>query len=142
MVLMVSGEPIPIVLQGYAVTGTELKTKNQIYSVMVVYGLLTYENRMVSIPNKELMDKFHELLLINDSLGYVYNLAKESERMLAATLAGDTDTVWSGRIRQARGVRTKKAFFSQLTGSGIHRKESIKILHLQIIGARYRNYYD
>ena len=47
MVLMVSGEPIPIVLQGYAVTGTELKTKNQIYSVMVVCGLLTYENEGV-----------------------------------------------------------------------------------------------
>ena len=71
---------------------------------------------MVSIPNKELMDKFNELLLINDSLGYVYNLAKESERMLAATLAGDTDTVWSGRIRQARGVRTKKAFFFKEKG--------------------------
>lgn len=88
IVLMVSGEPVPIVLQGYAVTGTELKTKNQIYSAMVVYGLLTYENKMVSIPNKELMDKFRELLLNNNSLGYVYNLARESERMLAATLAG------------------------------------------------------
>ena len=93
IVLMVSGEPVPITLQGYAVTGTELKTKNQIYSAMVVYGLLTYENKMVSIPNKELMDKFNELLLNNDSLGYVYNLARESERMLAATLARDTDTM-------------------------------------------------
>ncbi len=93
IVLMVSGEPVPIALQGYAVTRTELKTKNQIYSAMVVYGLLTYENKMVSIPNKELMDKFNELLLNNDSLGYVYNLARESERMLNATLAGDTDTM-------------------------------------------------
>ena len=93
IVLMVSGEPVSIALQGYAVTGTELKTKNQIYSAMVVYGLLTYENKMVSIPNKELMDKFNELLLNNDSLGYVYNLARESERMLAATLARDTDTM-------------------------------------------------
>ena len=89
IVLMVSGERVPIALQGYAVTGTELKTKNQIYSAMVVYGLLTYENKMVSVPNKELMDKFNELLLNNDSLGYVYSLARESERMLAATLAGD-----------------------------------------------------
>lgn len=93
IVLMVSGEPVSIALQGYAVTGTELKTKNQIYSAMVVYGLLTYENKMVFVPNKELMDKYNELLLNNDSLGYVYNLARESERMLAATLAGDTDTM-------------------------------------------------
>ena len=31
IVLMVSGERVPIALLGYAVTGTELKTKNQIY---------------------------------------------------------------------------------------------------------------
>ena len=93
IVLMVSGEPVSIALQGYAVTGTELKTKNQIYSAMVVYGLLTYKNKMVSIPNKELMDKFNELLRNNNCLGYVYNLARESERMLAATLAGDTNTM-------------------------------------------------
>ena len=31
--------------------------------------------------------------LNNDCLGYVYSLARESERMLAATLAGDTNTM-------------------------------------------------
>lgn len=91
--LMVSGEKIPVTLQGYAATGTELKTRNQIYSAMVVYGLLTYENYTVSIPNKELMDKFIELLLEHESLGYVHRLAKESRRMLTATLAGDTETM-------------------------------------------------
>lgn len=90
---MVSKERIPIMLQGYAATETELKTKNQIYSAMVVYGLLTYENGGVFIPNKELMDKYNELLLTNDSLGYVHRLAKESEKMLAATLSGDTRTM-------------------------------------------------
>lgn len=91
--LMVSGERVPVILQGYAATETELKTKNQIYSAMVVYGLLTYENREVFIPNKELMDKFNDLLLNNSSLGYIYSLAKESEKMLAATLSGDTKTM-------------------------------------------------
>lgn len=38
---------------------------------MVVYGLLTYDNGQVFIPNKELMDKFNELLLTKESLGYV-----------------------------------------------------------------------
>lgn len=93
IVLMVSGEPVPVILQGYAVTEPELKTKNQIYSAMVVYGLLTYENKSVSIPNKELMDKFNELLLNNDNLGYVHRLAKESQRMITATLAGDAKTM-------------------------------------------------
>ena len=40
----------------------ELKTKNQIYSAMVIYGLLTYNNGQVFIPNKELMLKYDELL--------------------------------------------------------------------------------
>lgn len=78
-------------LQGYAAVSAELNTKNQIYSAMVVYGLLTYEDGEVFIPNRELMNKFDELLLSNESLGYVYNLARESEKMLRATLAGDTD---------------------------------------------------
>ena len=62
---------------------------------MVVYGLLTYDaaTSQVFIPNKELMDKFNELLLSEDSLGYVHRLARESERMLKATLAKDTDTM-------------------------------------------------
>ena len=80
-------------LQGYAAVSTELITKNQIYSAMVVYGLLTYENGAVSIPNRELMEKFNELLLTKDSLGYVHHLAKESEKMLKATLRGNTDTM-------------------------------------------------
>lgn len=39
------------------------------------------------------MNKFNELLLSNSSPGYVRNLAKVSERMLKATLAGDTGTM-------------------------------------------------
>ena len=39
------------------------------------------------------MDQFNQLLLSNESLGYVYRLARESERMLKATLAHDTDTM-------------------------------------------------
>ena len=93
LAMMVSGERVGIRLQGYAAASTELHTKNQIFSAMVVYGLLTYEDGEVFIPNRELMDKFDELLLSNESLGYIHNLARESERMLKATLAGDTRTM-------------------------------------------------
>lgn len=93
LVLMIAGECVVVKLQGYAAVSTELITKNQIYSAMVVYGLLTYENGAVSIPNRELMEKFNELLLTKDSLGYVHHLAKESEKMLKATLRGNTDTM-------------------------------------------------
>ena len=67
--------------------------REQIYSAMVVYGLLTYKDGTVLVPNKELMDKFNELLLSKESLGYVHRLAKKSEQMLRATLMGDTETM-------------------------------------------------
>ena len=49
---MFAGEKIPSGIQEYAATAQELKTKEEIYSAMVVYGLLTYENGKVFIPNK------------------------------------------------------------------------------------------
>ncbi|MDO5425853.1 MAG: AAA family ATPase [Eubacteriales bacterium] len=93
LALMVSGVCVPAKVQEYAATSQELKTKDEILSAMVVYGFLSYENGMVSIPNKELMDQFSEMLKREKSLGYVYRLAKESEKMLRATLAGDTGTM-------------------------------------------------
>lgn len=93
LALMISGERIETRIQQYAAVSMELNTKSEIYSAMLVYGLLTYENGEVFIPNKELMRKFEELLMKKDSLGYIHNLAKESARMLNATLAGDTKTM-------------------------------------------------
>lgn len=90
---MVSGIPVPAKVREYAATSQELKTKEEIFSAMVVYGFLSYENGKVSIPNKELGDKFVEMLQKEPSLGYVYRLARESERMLQATIVGDTKTM-------------------------------------------------
>lgn len=89
LVLMVSGERVAADIGQFAAVSMEINSKEQIYSAMVIYGLLTYEKGRVLIPNKELMDRFHELLLSKDSLGYVYQLARKSEQMLQATLAGD-----------------------------------------------------
>ena len=93
LVLMVSGEGIMANIRSYAAASMELGTKDEIYSAMVVYGLLTYRNGKVYIPNKELMGQFNELLMSKESLGYVYRLAKESEKMLEATLAGNIKTM-------------------------------------------------
>ncbi len=93
LVLMASGEGVEAEIKNYAAVSMELNTKDEIYSAMVIYGLLTYEDGEVLIPNKELMDKFQELLMNKESMGYVYRLANESKRMLAATLSGDTDTI-------------------------------------------------
>ena len=93
LALMVSGIPVPAKIQEYAATSMNLQTRDEIFSAMVVYGFLTYENGKVMIPNKELMDKFADMLKKEASLGYVHRLAKESDRMLRATLAGDTETM-------------------------------------------------
>ncbi len=91
--LLLADIPVPARIQEYAATSMELKTRDEIFSVMVVYGFLNYENGCVSIPNKELMDKFAEMAQKEPSLGNVYRLTRESGRMLAATKAGDTKTM-------------------------------------------------
>lgn len=90
LAFMVSGIPVSAKMNEYAAVSMNLNTKNEIFSAMVVYGFLSYENGYVSIPNKELMDKFSDMLLKEKNLGYVYRLAKESEKMIKATLACDT----------------------------------------------------
>lgn len=90
---MVSGTPVPIKVQEYAATAMNLNTRDEIFSAMVVYGFLSYENGYASIPNKELMDKFSDMIRKEPSLGYVHRLAKESSRMLQATKDGDTETM-------------------------------------------------
>ena len=80
-------------IQEYAAAAMRLETKSEIFSAMVVYGFLSYEDGKVRIPNKELMNKFDDMIQKEESLGYVYRLAKESERMLQATLAEDTQVM-------------------------------------------------
>lgn len=87
---MISGEGVETKIQEYAATAKDLTTREQIFSAMVVYGLLTYKEQKVYIPNRELMEKYNDLLLSNKKLGYVYRLARESSKMLNATLSGDT----------------------------------------------------
>ncbi len=88
--LLFAGESIPSDIDEYAATSMHLETKDEIYSAMVVYGLLTYESGLVSIPNKELMDSFAFMMKKEKSLGYLYHLANISKKMLSATLTGKT----------------------------------------------------
>ncbi|MDC7288607.1 ATP-binding protein [Blautia schinkii] len=93
LALMAAGMSVPVRILEYAATSMSLQTKEEIFSAMVVYGFLSYKNGKVCIPNKELMEKFSDMLQKEPSLGYVYSLANESARMLEATLAGDTETM-------------------------------------------------
>ncbi len=88
-----AGGRVPSDIQEYAASSMRLETKDEIYSSMVVYGLLTYKDGAVSIPNRELMDSFSVMMKRERSLGYIYNLANASRKMLSATLSGDTETM-------------------------------------------------
>ena len=91
--LMMTGTPVPARVQEYASTSMELTTKDEIYSAMVVYGFLTFSHGHVSIPNKELMDKFADMVRQKPTFGYIYRLAAESQKMLEATKAADIKTM-------------------------------------------------
>lgn len=87
---MVSDLPVRANVQEYAATSMNLMTRDEIFSAMVVYGFLSFEKGCVRIPNKELMDRFKDLLIKEPTLGYVHQLAKASDRMLRATLENNT----------------------------------------------------
>ncbi|MCD8118467.1 MAG: ATP-binding protein [Lachnospiraceae bacterium] len=91
--LMVSGEAVPASVEEFAATAMQLTTRNEILSAMVVYGFLNYEDKKVHIPNKELMEEFAKTIRERENLGYINRLAVESDRMLQATLTGDTKTM-------------------------------------------------
>ena len=89
--VMMAGTPIKANVSEYAATSMNLKTRDEIYSAMVVYGFLSYDDGYVMIPNRELMDKFADMVSKEESFGAIYQMAKESESMLNATLNGDTE---------------------------------------------------
>ncbi|MCC8162265.1 MAG: ATP-binding protein [Lachnospiraceae bacterium] len=91
--LMVAGEAVPSEVEEFAATAMQLGTRDEIFSAMVVYGFLNYEDGRVHIPNRELMDEFVRTIRRERGLGYIYDLANASSRMLRATLAGDTETM-------------------------------------------------
>jgi hypothetical protein len=92
---MVSGGEIDIIIdeEFRAGQGTP-RTKEEIYSAMIVLGFLSYDDGYLRIPNKELMKEF-EKALRDKSFGYVSEIIENSKRMLKATVKGDTKTVES-----------------------------------------------
>lgn len=90
---MVSGNPINIILEEeYRAGQKSLKTKEEIYSAMVIYGFLSYYDGTLKIPNKEIMKEF-EKALKDKSFGEVVDIIKSSDKMLKSTLNEDTKTM-------------------------------------------------
>ncbi len=111
LALMISNTPVPAKIREYAATSMNLTTRDEIFSAMVVYGFLSYDNGCVSIPNKELQDKFGDMLLKEPSLGYIYNLAKDSQKMLEATKSADT-AVMEQILEQVHDRETPKRMYN------------------------------
>ncbi|MDY4077220.1 MAG: AAA family ATPase [Clostridium sp.] len=90
---MVSGNVVDIFIDEEFRAGQEApKTREEIYSAMIVYGFLSYYDGTIRIPNKELMKEF-EKALKDESFGEVMTMVKNSSNMLKATLNKDTKTM-------------------------------------------------
>lgn len=93
VMLLVAGESVKADLSEYASTATELKYRDEILSVMTVYGYLNYYDGFVRIPNKELQMEFDRIVQTEPEYSYMRELEKESARILKATYDGDEETV-------------------------------------------------
>lgn len=95
VVKMVNHLPVRMeIKKEYAAGQGKPGNRKEIYAAMIIYGLLSYCNGELSIPNKELMMEF-ENALEDDEFGYVAELVRNSEEVLNATIDMKEDIVVS-----------------------------------------------
>ncbi|MBD5458760.1 MAG: AAA family ATPase [Lachnospiraceae bacterium] len=94
-VKMVNHMPVRLeIKKEYSAGQGSPSTKKEIYAAMIIYGLLSYNDNELRIPNKELMIEF-ESALEDDDFGYVAELVRNSNEVLNATLDRKGDIVAS-----------------------------------------------
>lgn len=95
VVKMVNHLPVRMeILEEYTAGQGNPVYREEIYAAMIIYGLLSYHEGELTIPNKELMLEFQKALR-DDEFGYVAELVRNSEEMLKATLDKKEDIVVS-----------------------------------------------
>ena len=95
VVKMVNHMPVRIeILNEYTAGQGSPTNREEIYAAMIIYGLLSYHDVELGIPNKELMLEFQKALKDED-FGYVAELVRNSEEILNATLNQDEDVIVS-----------------------------------------------
>ncbi|MCD8074846.1 MAG: hypothetical protein LUF27_07395 [Lachnospiraceae bacterium] len=77
VMLIAAGEPVEADLSEYASTATKLTYRDEILSVMTVYGYLNYNNGCVRIPNKELEQEFDRIIRTESKYSYMRELERE-----------------------------------------------------------------
>ncbi len=91
VIKMVNDIPVRIdIKKEYTAGQAKPYTKKEIYAAMIIYGMLSYHNRQLRIPNKEIMLEFQSALE-DDNFGYVAELVKSSLDILDATLNKEAD---------------------------------------------------
>lgn len=80
VVKMVNHMPVRVEIKKEYAAGQESPAnRKEIYAAMIIYGLLSYHDGELSIPNKELMMEF-ENALEDDEFGYVAELVRNSRK--------------------------------------------------------------
>ena len=86
VVKMVNHTPIQIDIDEEYTAGQDApKNRKEIYSAMIIYGLLSYHKGELRIPNKELMLEYQKTLE-DSNFGYIAELVRNSCDVLHATL--------------------------------------------------------
>lgn len=93
VILLAAGESVEVDIDEYATTARTMETRDEILSVMTIYGYLNYFDGYVRIPNRELETEFDKIIRTAPRFNYMRELEKESLRILKATYDGDTDTI-------------------------------------------------
>lgn len=95
VVKMVDGSSVWIDIEKEFSAGqAQLSSRKDIYAAMIIYGLLSYSDGELRIPNKELMIEFQNALE-DDEFGYVAELVRNSDAVLDATINKRGDAVAS-----------------------------------------------
>ncbi len=95
VVKMVNDTPVSVdIEEEYAAGQGQPQNREEIYAAMIIYGLLSYSDGELRIPNKELMIEFQKALK-DDEFGYIAQLVRNSGAVLEATLNKNGDVVAS-----------------------------------------------
>lgn len=95
VIKMVNHIPVRLeIRQEYTAGQGRPVSRKEIYAAMIIYGLLSYSDGELRIPNKELMLEFESSLEDSD-FDYVAELVKNSSIIMDATLSKDSNTILS-----------------------------------------------
>ncbi len=132
IMLLAAGEPVETDISEYASTAPKLEHRDEILSVMTVYGYLNYYDGSVHIPNRELQLEFDRIIKEEPRYNYMRELEKESEKILRATLEADEEAVANGLAFVHTTESPLKAYSNEAELSG-----SVKLAYIAA-----RNKYD